>query len=215
MSRIRWQYDWVLVLALLCGLVVAGDFFAAALYQADQTVTYWYLLFDNYIDGAPGSGLLLGSFVCGLLLDWLALRLLARAGISFWRAWGIVILAALLPGLVAGAALGLLLGRLLEVLVVLGLCALTWAVLWRLKRQAPQVRAALLSLIMGASLVVLLIGLPLDFVVSSVRSYSHVSTRLPGGYVYHQALKYGASGPPTPVLFQCDSTGIFCQEVNS
>lgn len=215
MSKIRWQYDWLLLPTLLCGLVVGGDFLAVVLYQTNQTVMYWYLLFDNYIDGGPGNGILLGFFGCALLLDWFTLRLLARTGISGWRAWGIVIGAVLLPGLVVSAALGFLLGSLPVVVVASGLCVLAGPLLWQLKQQAPRARASLLALNISASLVVLLIGLPLDLVVSSVSSYSHISSKRINGQVYQQALKYNVSGPPTPALFQCDSTGFLCHEVNS
>jgi hypothetical protein len=236
-SPIRLWSDWLLLLVALVALCIPIYLATDAAYGRDGTILYWLLLAYDYPDGEAAATVVgLASIAAALFLVWLSLRLLARFGFAPWRAFALVALTGLLTltGLVALLASPLLTNgsSLLPLLVMLGASLLTVALtlsvlallgVWRRARPEPpttptRVRPAsfgALALVVVAALLLLIVT-PIALVIGERPiTYSHLTSADHGAHRYQLALAEAPSDFSAVVLFRCDSSGVWCQKLDT
>ncbi len=131
---IRLWFDWLLLVVALAVLCIPAYLAIDAAFGRDGTILYWLLVAYDYPNGEPAATVVgLASIAAALFLVWLSLRLLARFGFAPWRAFALVSLTGLLTltALVALLASPLLTNgsSLLPILVMFGASLLTVALI--------------------------------------------------------------------------------------
>lgn len=236
-SPIQVWFDWLLLVVALAVLGIPAYLGIDAAFGHDGTILYWLLLAYDYPDGVPAATVVgLASIAIALLLVWVSLRLLSRFGFAPLRAFALVALTGLLTmtALVALLASPLITNgsSLLPLLVMLGAgfltVALTLGVLallgvWRRVQVGPstaptQVRPAsfgALALVVAATLLLLIVT-PIALLIGERPiNYSHLTSADLGAHRYQLALAEAPSDYSAVVLFRCDSSGVWCQKLDT